>query len=378
MRNVKWIFPVLSVLLCAVCASAPAENGALASDIGSGDAEILAVLSAARAQFEVPAMAAAIVTSRGIQAAAVLGTRKWGTDTPVTLKDLWHLGSDTKIMTSTLAAVLIDQGKLSWTSTVSDIFPEMAPRFDKGFRKVTLLQLLSHQAGLPANLDYGSLGSGSVTDLRLRVVSLAMRDAPVSPPGTQYLYSNVGYIIAGAMVERASGLDWETAMTRFVFAPLGMGSAGYGGLGTPGTIDQPWGHTKARSPVPFNGPDADNPPVLGPAGRVHCTIQDWAVFIADQLKGARGEPALLKPQDYAILQNPHFGGAYALGWLVQERSWAGGKALTHTGSNTFHLAVAWVAPAKDFAILVCTNEGLDSAGAADKVTSDIIVNVVKP
>ena len=41
-----------------------------------------------------------------------------------------------------------------------------------------------------------------------------------------------------------------------------------------------------------NGPAMDNPPVLSPAGRVHCTIQDWAKFIADQLRGARGEPDL--------------------------------------------------------------------------------------
>ena len=46
----------------------------------------------------------------------------------------------------------------------------------------------------------------------------------------------------------------------------------------------------------------DNPPVLSPAGRVHCTIQDWARFIADQLRGERGEPALLQPASY---EAPH-------------------------------------------------------------------------
>jgi len=52
-----------------------------------------------------------------------------------------------------------------------------------------------------------------------------------------------------------------------------------------------------------------------------------------------------------------------------------GKALTHIGSNTMYLAVAWVAPAKDFAILVCTNQGLDSAKAADEVVSKIIITI---
>jgi hypothetical protein len=80
----------------------------------------------------------------------------------------------------------------------------------------------------------------------------------------------------------------------------------------------------------------------------------------------------LKPEAYQILQNTHFGGDYALGWEVVDRDWAGGKALTHTGSNTMYLALAWVAPIKDFAILLCTNEGLDSFNAADEAVSQII------
>jgi CubicO group peptidase (beta-lactamase class C family) len=174
------------------------------------------------------------------------------------------------------------------------------------------------------------------------------------------------------MIERVTNMDWETAITQKLFVPLKMTSVGFGGLGTLGMIDQPWGHLTADKAVASNGPDADNPPILGPAGRVHCTIQDWALFIEDQLRGARGEPGLLSPQSYEILQNTHFGGHYALGWIVANRDWAGGKALTHTGSNTMYLADVWIAPQKNFAILVCTNEGQDSFTAADQAVAGII------
>lgn len=345
----------------------------MASDKGVGDSDLIRILSEVRKHHGVPAMAAALVTSQGLQKVGAVGTRKWGMDVPVTLNDMWHLGSDTKIMTSTLVAILVDQGKLEWTSTVSDVFPELADGFHPDFRKVALLQLLSHRAGLPANLDYDSIsGSGSVRDQRIEAVRMGLREKPLSTPGMQYLYSNLGYIIVGAMIERVSNMDWETAVTQYVFIPLKMTSAGFGGLGTIGMVDQPWGHETANKPAGLNGPQADNLPVLGPAGRIHCTIQDWALFIADQLRGARGEPALLKPEAYQILQNTHFGGDYALGWEVVDRNWAGGKALTHTGSNTMYLALAWVAPIKDFAILLCTNEGLDSFNAADEAVSQII------
>jgi len=126
--------------------------------------------------------------------------------------------------------------------------------------------------------------------------------------------------------------------------------------------------------VGVNGPDTDNPPVMGPAGRIHCTIQDWARFVQDQLRGARGEPALLKPETYQKLQTQPFGGDYALGWSVLSRSWGGGKVLNHCGDNTMNCANVWVAPKKDFAILVCVNQSGDQAFQA---TDDAVVALFK-
>ena len=368
------IFSVFILLACSACIVTPGGVAVNAvSDNGVGDADLLSVLRQARTSSKVPAMAAALVTDQGMQKVAAIGNRKWGTDIPVTLDDQWHLGSDTKAMTATLAAILVEAGELKWTSTVADVFPDLVDTFDPGFRQVNLLQLLSHEAGLPADLNYGAISQSlSVHEQRLQVVRLALREKPQSTPGTKYLYSNVGYIIVGAMIEQVTGTDWETAITQKVFVPLKMESGGFGGLGTPGKIDQPWGHVAMGKPVASNGPAVDNPPVLGPAGRVHTTIQDWALFIQDQLRGARGEPGLLSPESYQMLQTPHFGGEYALGWGVANRDWAGGKALTHTGSNTMYLANVWIAPEKNFAILVCTNEGLDSFTATDQVVAGII------
>ena len=91
----------------------------------------------------------------------------------------------------------------------------------------------------------------------------------------------------------------------------------------------------------------DNDPALGPAGTVHCSIQDWTKFIQAQFFEDENvaDNFLLQPK----LEN------YASGWAVVERPWAKGTAYTHSGSNTVWLAVAWVAPNIDRAYLIMTN-----------------------
>ena len=138
-------------------------------------------------------------------------------------------------------------------------------------------------------------------------------------------------------------------MREIVFTPLGMTTCGFGGVGTPGTIDQPWPHTANGAPTASNGPATDNAAVLGPAGTVHCSIADWSKFIADQLRGERGGGSLVKMDTYKTLHTPRFGGSYAFGWGVTSRVWAGGTVLQHSGSNTMNFCVVWVAPLRDVA-----------------------------
>ena len=359
----KWLsllaiigFLATSAMVAVGADSAPPTSLTVGYCPGAGDPAVTNLLVPIREKYQVPAMAAALVTSKGLVTVGAVGTRKRGTETAVTLNDQWHLGSDTKAMTATLVAKLIEKGRLKWDSTVADVFPDLALGFDPEARTITVLQLLSHRSGLKANPDLVLYGGADGTKERLRVVKDELSTAPNHIPSTQYEYSNLGYAIAGAITEKITGKSWEQAMRDEVFGPLGMKSVGFGGTGTPGHVDQPWGHYKDGQPVFGNGPSVDNPPVLSPAGRVHCTIQDWARFIADQLRGARGEPALLQPASYKKLHTPPFGGEYALGWLVVDRKWSGGPALNHSGDNTMNFANVWVAPRRDLAILVCVNQ----------------------
>jgi CubicO group peptidase (beta-lactamase class C family) len=377
------VFLVGTAFLCLACPGIQAgesRQGAATNHFGNdrtcptaGDAEITDVLVRVWQKHRLPAICAAVVTSKGLAAVGVVGVRKHGTDIPASLDDQWHLGSETKTMTATLLARLVEQNQLKWDTTVSDVFPEMAGQFHPAMKGVTVTQLLVHRAGLPANLDLSRYSGTNVVQERRRAVQAELAKKPEHPPGSRYHYSNLGYIIVGAMIEKITGQTWEQAMVETIFAPLEMTSAGFGGTGTPGQIDQPWGHQSNGQPVSANGPAVDNPPVMGPAGRVHCSIQDWAKLVADQLRGARGQSALLNSSTYKTLHTPPLGGEYALGWLVVERDWGGGTVLHHTGDNTMNYANAWLAPKRDFAILVCLNQGGDKAfQASDEAISMLI------
>lgn len=350
--------------------------------------DISALLEPIIKEHNVPGMAAAVVAGDRIVFLGSAGVRAAGQPEKVTGTDLWHLGSCTKAMTATLCGVLVEDGKLSWNSSVSASFPELAPKMHKAWQRVTLRQLLTHRSGAPADLSTGGLWSELWTSnetparLRLTLVQRLTAAPPTHAPDARYLYSNAGYAIAGAMAERAAGEPWESLIQRRLFTPLGITSAGFGAPGVPGVNSQPRGHRDGKpSPKPIEpSHDADNPQAIAPAGTVHMSIADWAKFVSLHLRGHAHNPhravALLKAETFDELHTPT--GDYAGGWSIATRPWAEGRVLNHSGSNTMWFCVTWIAPKKDFAVLVCTNlAGEPGVKAADDAAGALIREYLK-
>ncbi len=359
------IVPMLIALILRSTACAALLNAASASEAlvtpHSGDAVLSGILVTALTKHHIPGMGILVLRSAGVQAVAVAGWRKAGDPTPVMIDDQWHLGSCTKMMTATLIAKLVEDKRLRWDAPVSSL-AHAGTTVDAAWTGITLDHLLCHRAGLSANLDW------QVLTTRTAVVQSVLPQPPPLPVG-EFSYSNTGYVLAGAWCEQLTATPWETLIAAEIWKPLGITHAGFGGLGHPGQVDQPWGHLADGTPA-GNGPAADNPEVLGPAGRVHLPLADWALFIRDQLRGARNQPALLTPASYRHLHTAWPTGDDARGWVVVNgQPWAKGPALYHNGSNTMHYAVVWMAPTADLAILVTANHGTadpacDEAAAA--------------
>ena len=296
-----------------------------------------------------PGMVAAITSSKGVLAVDAAGIRRMGSDKKLTAQDLIHLGSCTKAMTSVLLATLVAEGKLTWETSLIEALPDLKDSIHPDYYSVTVWELLTHRARVPANAEnWWAHGKMELKKRRLAILKETLKEAPPLKKGG-YHYSNLGYMIAGCMAERVTGSNWESLMGKRIFDPLGMDSAGFGAPGGPGNTDQPWGHIWSGDgwrPRQF-----DNAEALGPAGRVHCSVADWAKFLAMQLPG--GKNLGLDRKTLSRLITPT--GTYAGGWILANRPWGKGTVLTHSGSNTMWYATVWVAPKLNRSFLVATN-----------------------
>ena len=109
---------------------------------------------------------------------------------------------------------------------------------------------------------------------------------------------------------------------------------------------------------------ADNPPAIGPAATVHASLADFARYAAWHSDWEHAEPRLVSEETFARLHKRVAGQDYAMGWLVQDRDWAGGDVFWHTGSNAMFYAVMWVAPEKDAVFVAATNAAHEEADDA--------------
>lgn len=353
-------------------------------------------------KYELPALAAAVVRDGKVIAAGAVGTRRAGQKLPVTVKDRFHIGSDTKAMTALVAAMLVEEGKLRWDSTVAEIFPELAKDMNPDLRSVTLEQLLSHTSGLPSDDDEfnqllvkSMFQTGNLDDQRYWLVKQASSHDLAAKPGEKFTYSNLGYVVVGAMLERIGGKTWEELVTERVFVPLGLASAGFGPQASLGKVDAPLGHdvVNGKLEASLAGPNGDNPSVIGPAGTVHLSLLDFARWAGWNAGEGRRGPNLVKPETLKKLHTPVVSmelkkdaapgtpssGRYGLGWGELTIDWSPGPLLFHGGSNTKNLAHIWVEPKQDLAIVTVTNVGGPKANdALNALAPELYTRFVAP
>lgn len=316
-------------------------------------------------------MAAVVVKADGVAAIGVAGIRHLGQSNPIDEHDLFHLGSNTKAMTATMIARLIEAGKLSWTTTPLEIFPEMKDSIHPAFKSITLEQLLSHYAGIPPYTDTDSKEfkqlpklTGGAAEQRLKFTQWVLKHEPVATPGTKAVYSNAGFALAAAMAERVTGSTWEDLMVSQVFNPLGIHAI----FQWPATWDknQPWGHVETKQRLKPQDP-ADKaeqlPLFLLPAGGVAVSMQDYGLFLQEHLKGLEGKPGkLLSIETIKRLHTAPMHDKYALGWGLQQINDV--PSSVHAGSDgTFYVVVA-VQPSRDKAIAVAANSGGEQSSAS--------------
>lgn len=307
-----------------------------------------------------PAVTAALLAADEVPVMGVCGIRVRGGRDVATLDDFWHIGSCAKSITSALAARFVESGRLTWETTLSDLFPDLAVH--RGWEEVTLAQVFHNRSGLRANLNRAE-GRVALADLRPvteQRTELAERLLAV-PSDTvgRFRYSNLGYTLAGGALERLGGRPYERLVFDELLEPLGITAGGFG----PPAGPHPWGHRgrlgglgkgPAVAPGDSDWPHpADNPPLITPAGRLHLRLGDWAKFIQVFLQP---NPGFFTDETINALITPTTGrGAnQAMGWGEAK---APGVSIGQQGSNRRWVATALLSDDRARAALVATNDG---------------------
>ncbi|MCA9307240.1 MAG: serine hydrolase domain-containing protein [Phycisphaerales bacterium] len=366
-------------VICAAVVSVSAMGVRAASDDGRFDKVPESIVAALEAT-EVPALSAAAADKTGVIFADVAGVRVARGSSEVERDDAFHIGSCTKAMTATLVGMAVEEGKLRWDMTLSEALPEIAGEMHEQYKGVTIAQLLRHRSGM-ASFTKGaaaenSLMQGLEGDARAQRAAFAERVLSIEPAGEvgAFEYSNGGYGVAAAIVERALDDSWEDLMRERLFGPLEMRTAGFGWPATEAHPDAPRGHyADARfGDRPQSLKDSYKlPPAIAPAGDVHCSSADLARFARTHLLGLMGEDGLLKSETIKSLHEPD--GDYAAGWgeVVRE-----GRAISaHDGSaGTFYTRVILL-PGDGVAIVAQSNTG--RGGEAVGKVCEAMIGVVR-
>jgi CubicO group peptidase (beta-lactamase class C family) len=172
-------------------------------------------LSALARKHQVPGAQLAIHHSDETLAIQV-GELQYESGCPVTQNTAFPIGSITKTFTATVAMILVADGDLELDAPLGEHLPELDN--DLG-NELTLRQVLSHTGGLAAGPDSEQVLTSSI---RRYVLDHCRSENLVLPPGTGFSYSNIGYVLAGHLIETITGMSWWDAIESILLWPLGI------------------------------------------------------------------------------------------------------------------------------------------------------------
>ncbi|OIN45201.1 serine hydrolase domain-containing protein [Pseudomonas costantinii] len=186
------------------------------------------------ARENVPGLSIALVNGQELIWARGFGMADKAQGVPVTPNTAFRAGGIAKLLTATAALQLVEQQRLAMDAPIQQTLREfyVRSRFhsDQGAadRDITLRRLLSHQSGLPSEHLRDLRSTFAMGQMPMRVSGVWLS----SPPGSQVAYSNLGYSLVGAAIERSSGKNFEVQLQSSLLKPLEMNQSSFVGTGT--------------------------------------------------------------------------------------------------------------------------------------------------
>jgi CubicO group peptidase (beta-lactamase class C family) len=308
------------------------------------------------ARQHIPGLVLVAVKEDRVIYAKGFGATSVETGAPVTGDTLFRLGSTTKMFVSGATLKLAEQGRLHMDSPVGDYISGLNPTV----AKLTPHQLLSHTAGL---MDETKMYGSHDDDALAKNVASWKDDVFFTQPGRVYSYSNLGFVLAGRLIEAVKGKPFADAMEELIFQPLGMKRSTFRPTMAM-TYPLATGHTAEGAVV---RPAADHAGYW-PAGSLFTSGNDFAKFVIAFLN-TKQFAALAKPN----VEQPGLGPAHHYGYGLEIDSTRGVQIVQHGGSRTGYRSHVMMAPEfKAGVIVLCNKDGAQPAPIAQKALESLL------
>jgi CubicO group peptidase (beta-lactamase class C family) len=297
--------------------------------------------------FDVPGAALVVVRDGRVVVLKGYGRKRFDRPEPVTPDTLFPLASCTKAFTSTLLAMLVDDGKVAWDDLVRKHLPGFHLADPEADAKVTLRDLLAHRTGVGGNDLLWYHAPWGVDEVLRRIPKLPME----YPFRGGFQYSSLMYMAAGRAAAQAGGKPWEVLVKERITDPLGMKGIAFTSKEIPATADRATGHRLANRERQRPEPRLEIMPAYeirepNPAGSIFATPRDLAAWMQFHLsEGLADGKRLVSAKALAethTAQNtiPLEGNAramnpdterlsYGMGWVVNDHR--GKKVVAHGG-----------------------------------------------
>lgn len=330
-------------------------------------AELDRYIAQARAAWEVPGLAVAIVKDGETVLAKGYGVRDARATGAADEHTLFAIASNTKAFTTAALAMLVDEKKLSWDDRVQDHLPWFQLYDPYVSAEMRIRDLLSHRSGLGTYsgdlLWYGTPYSAEEVVRRARYLP------PAGPFRASYGYSNLMFITAGEVIRAVSGMPWNQFVRARILDPLGMrrtvtSTDSLSKRDNVATPHKTW--SGASTPIPWQNWDA-----MGSAGAIISSVAEMSEWLKLQLRGGitAGGDTLFSPEQQWHMWTMHtvqpvspssrelypstnFRG-YAMGWALND--YLGRRIVSHGGGYDGMYSRVVLVPEERLGIVVLTN-----------------------
>ncbi|HUF48067.1 MAG TPA: serine hydrolase domain-containing protein [Vicinamibacterales bacterium] len=319
-------------------------------------------------------------------------TRNFGvadaeTRRPVTSDTAFRIGSITKQFTALALLQAVEDGRMRLTDPLEKYVPEIRQmkHVPAGTPPVTLLQVATMTAGIAREPECEAPLDGPVSRWTVKLLSCLPGTGYVNEPGTEYLYSNIGYALLGLAIERAVGRPFTEYVTERTFKPLGMTRTAFEPDATL-RRDLARGYSRRGREGPVSSAVADREldgrGYKVPNGAILSTVNDLAKFVAWELGQAPAAVLKRETQDAnyrRVYSATNARGeltltsGYGIGFQAQRRGEV--VILGHGGSTAGYLASALFHRASGLGVVVlrnCDGCGLTPGSTASRILDRLV------